>query len=378
MVEDNSLFMSEESKSRVKDFFSFDGKNLLAGVGLVSVLLMVGGVFAQAQGTPDVSVDSNGVQVNTGTLDVNGNQIEDAGSIIYDPVTGTLDSSVVDFSRAVASDVGLGNVRNIDLSTTGGSFLTYDTNNEEYNVDGSSIQSGTTASDVGLGNVGNYEAVDVNGDLMNQDANLQFYDTGYIGHFSGLGTTGDPSADSNHIGFYSTISSDGASGGRSLEIQSTEGGLNSNIGIKAAHEVVVKSDVQSNNGGPYECWISADTGDWNCDGTKGWVHDLGNGSKAYYTSQESPEVRAVYEGQTTVDNGIVTVSLPSHFEKTVSDTKPMLRVQATPHELATVAVTERSDSSLTIEASKDVTVDYRVTGIREGYEDKQVVRPKEE
>jgi hypothetical protein len=106
------------------------------------------------------------------------------------------------------------------------------------------------------------------------------------------------------------------------------------------------------------------------------MHDINSSHTAYYTAQESPQVRAVYEGNTTATNGRVNVSLPSHFEKTVSESKPMLRVQATPHELATVAVTERTDSWLVIEASKDVTVDYRVTGIREGYEDKDVVRKR--
>jgi hypothetical protein len=43
-----------------------------------------------------------------------------------------------------------------------------------------------------------------------------------------------------------------------------------------------------------------------------------------------------------------------------------------------VAVTERTSDYVVIEASSDVDVDFRVTGIREGYEDKQVVRVKEE
>lgn len=117
-------------------------------------------------------------------------------------------------------------------------------------------------------------------------------------------------------------------------------------------------------------------GDWTCSGTKSWKHVLNSTHESVYTSQEGPEVRAVYEGQTSVENGAVNVSLPSHFVETVSDERPSLRVQVTPHELATVAVTERTDSWIVIESSKDVDVDYRVTGIREGYEDKQVVRER--
>ncbi len=111
-------------------------------------------------------------------------------------------------------------------------------------------------------------------------------------------------------------------------------------------------------------------------GNKNWVHELNSTHEAVYSSQESPEVRAVYEGRTRTVDGEANVTLPSHFSKTVSDARPSLRVQATPHSLTTVAVTERTDDYIVIRSSKDVKVDYRVTGIRDGYEDKQVVREK--
>jgi len=84
MVKDNTVFMSEESKSRVKDFFSFDGKNLLAGIGFLAILLVMTGVaVSQVSGGPDVSFDSNGVTINTGSLNLNGNTI-DGASLITD------------------------------------------------------------------------------------------------------------------------------------------------------------------------------------------------------------------------------------------------------------------------------------------------------
>jgi len=119
-------------------------------------------------------------------------------------------------------------------------------------------------------------------------------------------------------------------------------------------------------------------GEWTCIGTKNWVEYLNSTYKAVYTSQESPQVRAVYEGNATVTNGQVNVTLPSHFEKTVSDSKPMLRVQTTAHSPVAVGVTARSDSWLVIETAglETVDVDYRITGIRKGYEDKDVVRKR--
>lgn len=51
-----------------------------------------------------------------------------------------------------------------------------------------------------------------------------------------------------------------------------------------------------------------------------------------------------------------------------------MTVQTTGHMRGDIWVPDRSDSSITIKAENDGAVDYRVTGIREGYEDKQVVR----
>jgi len=135
-----------------------------------------------------------------------------------------------------------------------------------------------------------------------------------------------------------------------------------------------------NDGNKYNCWMAEADGSWNCDGTKNWVHSINSTHEAYYTSQESPEVRAVYEEQVSkesMNDNYERVSLPEHFSITVSDTQPMLRAQATPHELANVAVTERTDDYLVIESDSPTKVDFRVTGIRDGYEDKKVVREKE-
>lgn len=146
-----------------------------------------------------------------------------------------------------------------------------------------------------------------------------------------------------------------------------------NLNINSPNYLNLRADIDGGDGGPHRCYIDTD-GAWNCDGTKNWMHELDNGKTAYYTSQESPQVRAAIEGTANVSGGSATVELPYHFSQTVSDSHPDMTVQATPHELATVAVTDRSESSITIEADRDVTVDYRVTGIRDGYEDKQVVR----
>lgn len=81
------------------------------------------------------------------------------------------------------------------------------------------------------------------------------------------------------------------------------------------------------------------------------------------------------ENTVTVTDGETVVALPDHFSGTVGSDEDMT-VKVTPHRLATVAAVQRNTTHVTIEADQNVAVDYRVTGIRDGYEDKQVVRPQ--
>jgi len=290
-------------------------------IGIALLVLMVGA--------------SGNVASSTG-IDLNGKDIVDNGDVIWDASNGYVPTGQIN------DGPGSG----LDADT-----LTGNTTND--------IQSCTTASDVGFGNADNADELDLDGsETMNGNLDLGS---------NNLDSAGGIFMDDNG----NILLNDGrAIGGRAISQTGDPGTSSANYIEFRRTSLYLSADSG-------ECNINGNgNGEFNCDGTKNWIHDLGNNSEAVYTSQESPEVRAVYEGQTTVENSVTTVNLPSHFEKTVSDTKPMLRVQATPHELATVAVTERSDSSLTIETSRDVMVDYRVTGIREGYEDNQVVIEK--
>lgn len=111
--------------------------------------------------------------------------------------------------------------------------------------------------------------------------------------------------------------------------------------------------------------------------TKNFVQDIGHGKEAVYTAQESPDVRAVVEGSVEVGPDGATISLPEHFDAVTSDENPDVTVQATPDELTQVACTSRSTAELEFETAEPCEVDYRVTAIREGHEDKQVVRDAE-
>jgi hypothetical protein len=137
------------------------------------------------------------------------------------------------------------------------------------------------------------------------------------------------------------------------------------------------SYLSNEQGGTLDWCRLAPDGDWECTGSKNFVQDVNSTHEAVYTSQESPDARAVVEGTVELDDGDAVVDLPNHFSSVASSDQPDITAQATPHSLATVAVTERDTESIKIEAdTEEVKVDYRVTAVREGYEESEVVRPQ--
>lgn len=365
----------------------------LAIVGLALFGLLALGSTATGAGQEKKVSLNNGITLYNGAqLDTNGQDIVDAGATIWDSSAGQIPTAAINaagltwsdlgISKADVSksDVGLSNVRDVDLSNTAGSFLSYSESNENYNVNSGSMswadlgvsQSDISASDVGLGNVENI-ALSAAGwsdiGISQSDVSASDVSLGSVQNEAQVAENGDTMSgdlnmdgndiDNPHIDDPFT----------DLEITGGE-----NVKISAGGSGVIELDGDGNTANT-ECTVDG-SGNINCDGSKNWVHRINSTHTATYTSQESPQVRAVFEGQTNLENGRINVSLPSHFSKTVSDTEPKLRAHATPHTLATVAVTDRSHSWIVIEASKDVKVDYRVTGIRDGYEDKKVVQRK--
>lgn len=305
---------------------------------IISVLAVVlfGAVFAGGLASSQITLH------NGANMELGGGDIVDDGTTVWDSSNGYVPKAAM--QSLTASDVGLGNVENENALAQDGS--------EEFqgqlNITDSLDMQGTFINDV-LG---------IYGMSQTHTATLEIHTSSSSAQAPGLGNASLSASDLTCC------------------VQSSSSDEDVDLDIESEGDIAFEADEDSSSGGRYFAYLSASDGSWNVDGTKNWIHSLNSTHEAVYTSQESPEVRAVYEGQTLV-KGSKNVSLPSHFSKTVSDSKPMLRVQATPHELATVAVTERTDDYLVIESSKDVEVDFRVTGIREGYEDKQVVRPKE-
>lgn len=148
-------------------------------------------------------------------------------------------------------------------------------------------------------------------------------------------------------------------------------------GLESLNDLDLYADSDGGDGGPYHCWVSANDGSWNCDGTKNFVQEVNSTHEVVYTSQESGEVRAVWEESgVLLENGEGVVNPPAHFQKVVDGSEPMI-VHVTPVDRpVSVAVGDESPSSVEIvtDSEEDVRVDVTVKGIRKGYAGKQITR----
>ena len=114
--------------------------------------------------------------------------------------------------------------------------------------------------------------------------------------------------------------------------------------------------------------------------TKNFVQPINESHNAVYTAQESASARAVIEGEDTVRNGLSNIRLPSHFTAVISSETPRLRTQVTPTETDTngLAVTHVNRTHMVVKelrgGENTVGFDYRVTAVRDGFEDKQVIK----
>ncbi len=109
-------------------------------------------------------------------------------------------------------------------------------------------------------------------------------------------------------------------------------------------------------------------------GTKNFVEQINSTHEVVYTSSESGEVVVDWDDSTFVDGDGTRVSFPRHLELVMS-TEEDYHVTATPVEsLADVGVFDKNDTGFTLEASEPTEVDFEVSGVRKGYEDKKVLR----
>lgn len=125
-------------------------------------------------------------------------------------------------------------------------------------------------------------------------------------------------------------------------------------------------------------------GDFEATGTKNFVQtvDTAEGPKEVaYTAVEADQAQTETTGVAELEDGRAEIDLPEHFGMVTSDEEDLV-VQLTPYEIDVpgLAVTERSTDSIVVESrdgSGDFEFSYTVRGVREGYEDAEVVRDSE-
>jgi hypothetical protein len=102
----------------------------------------------------------------------------------------------------------------------------------------------------------------------------------------------------------------------------------------------------------------------------------------YYAAVEGPEVAAYTRGKATLHNGEATIELPDHFASITDEDS--ITVQLTPRSASSkgLAAVEVSGGRIIVRelmnGTGDYAFDWRVEGVRKGYENYRVVRPKHE
>lgn len=122
-------------------------------------------------------------------------------------------------------------------------------------------------------------------------------------------------------------------------------------------------------------------GDLNVTGTKNFSQPvtthLGE-RNIVYTAIETPRARTETSGIARLREGRATVDLPDHFDWVTSSSESLV-IQVTPYGGdGRLIVTDRSTTRLVIEDPNDSEADYEfaytVKGVREGFEDKEIIR----
>ena len=150
------------------------------------------------------------------------------------------------------------------------------------------------------------------------------------------------------------------------------------IGIESDAKAVIHDDLEIDSGG--EIHIE-DGGHLNVSGTKHFVHAVetpaGN-KKVRYTSVEAGKALTEVSEVAEMDGGRAEIELPEHFGMVTSDEEP-LSVQVTPYASEEVQpqVVEQSTDCIVVEDFSDTDYDYTfaytVKGVREGFEDEEIV-----
>ena len=145
----------------------------------------------------------------------------------------------------------------------------------------------------------------------------------------------------------------------------------------------VVGEVDSSNGfGLYTPDDAKIDGNLQVQGTKNFVQtvDTASGPKdVHYTAVEAGDPMTEHTGNGEMEDGHALIELPTHFDMVTSDDQPVA-VQVTPYaeEKVHPQVVEKSPRYISVEdfgdGPDDYEFSYTVKGVREGFEDQEIVR----
>lgn len=142
------------------------------------------------------------------------------------------------------------------------------------------------------------------------------------------------------------------------------------VGLWTPNNIEVEGDILSTNG------------NLEIDGTKHFVQAVetpAGPKEVVYTSVEAGRPHTETSAVAEMKDGRAVVDLPDHFSLVTNDEEPLV-VQVTPYtdEKAHPQVVERSTDRIVVEdleaESADYSFAYTVKGVRDGFEDREVIR----
>lgn len=111
-------------------------------------------------------------------------------------------------------------------------------------------------------------------------------------------------------------------------------------------------------------------------GTKNFVEGLNDTHEIVYTSSESGEAVVEWTDSVNVSTEGTRVVLPTHLQEVMSMEEDYHVLTTSVNSLADTGVFNKTGEGFTLKASENTEADFHVRGVRQGYEDKEILREK--
>ena len=183
---------------------------------------------------------------------------------------------------------------------------------------------------------------------------------------------------SNGKGLVGIVDSSVSSGGTAIRAAVGDSNNTDAVGIESQAKAVIHDDLEIDSGGDINILGG---GNIQVTGTKHFAHPVDTASgekKVRYTSVEAGRALTEVSDVAELEDGRAEIEVPEHF-KMVTSEEESLTVQVTPYAKEEVKpqVVEQSLDRVVVEGFSDelgeYTFAYTIKGVREGYEDEEII-----